>query len=260
MTWNTWWRFGGDWAEREAGILQVVREQEPDLLGIQECWAEGDRTQADVIAEAVGGHAAFVPTGLPPTPDPSEHPEQEGVTMGVGLVSRWPITRVLRVSLGSEGRENAALLTRVAHPDGPLRVVVGATSWEPDRVVETTLQVTALQRMVREDASSRALPSILLADLNYDRSQQPLKGVLMLDAWDAAEPGADPRTYSSTNRFASPDAAEQYDRRIDHILFTPGYLGGRAHRTWIVRDEPGGMPPSDHYPVVTELGWSTSGA
>ncbi len=259
MTWNTWWRFGGNWAERQVGILQVVREQEPDLLGIQECWAEAERTQADAIAEELGGHAAFVPTGLPPAPEPAEYAEQENVAMGLGLVSRWPITRILRAALPSEGRDNAALLARVAHPEGPLRVVVGATSWEPDRTVETTLQVAALQRLVREDASSRALPSLLLADLNYDRSQQPLKGVLLLDAWDAADEGADPRTLSSTNRFAPPEAVDQYDRRIDHILFTPGYLGARARRTWIVRDEPGGLPPSDHYPVVTEIGWSTSG-
>lgn len=147
MTWNTWWRFGGNWAEREAGIVRLVKEQAPDLLGIQECWAEGERTQADVIADAIDGHAAFVSTGLPPAPDPAEHAE---------------------------------------HADG--------------------------------------------------------------------------RTYSSTNRFASVDAADQYDRRIDHILFTPGYLGARAHDTWVVRDEPGGLPPSDHYPVVSEIGWSTSGA
>ena len=260
MTWNTWWRFGGNWAERERGILQVVKEQRPDLLGIQECWGEEGRTQADVVAEALGYHAAFVPVGLPPVPDPAEYAEQEGVTMGLGLVSRWPITRVLRASLPSDGRESAALLARVAHPEGPLRVVVGATSWEPDRVVETTLQVNYLQRLVREDASTRALPSILLADLNYDRTQQPLKGVLLLDAWDAADHDTDPRTLSSTNRFAPAEAVDQYDRRIDHILYTPGYLGARAHRTWIVRDEPGGLPPSDHYPVVTEIGWSTRGA
>ncbi len=260
MTWNLWWRFGGNWREREAGILRVVREQDPDVLGIQECWAEGDRTQADLLAEALGGHAAFVPTGLPPVPYPVEEASQDGVRMGLGLVSRWPLDRLLRTTLPSEDRDNAALFARVAHPEGPLRVVVGATSWEPDRIVESTLQVSALQRMIREDAASRALPSILLADLNYDRTQLPLKGLLLFDAWDAAERDADPRTLSSDNRFAPREAAEQIDRHIDHILYTPGYLGARATRTWIVRDEPDGLPPSDHYPVVTDIAWSTRGA
>lgn len=247
MTWNTWWRASEDRDARDAVILQVVEEQAPDVLGIQECWVQGERTQADVMAEALGGHAAFVPM-------------REGAPLGLGLVSRWPITRILRASLPSEGHADAALFTRVAHPDGPLRVVVGVTNWDSGRVAETTEQVAALQRMVREDSSSRALPSILLADLGYDRTQGPLAHLLLLDAWDAAAPHADSRTYSSTNRFASADRVEQYDRRIDHILYTPGYLGARAHDTWVVRDEPGGVPPSDHYPVVSEIGWSTSGA
>jgi endonuclease/exonuclease/phosphatase family metal-dependent hydrolase len=153
----------------------------------------------------------------------------------------------------SAGRDNAALLATIAHPLGELRVVVGATSWEPDRVEETAVQAALLQRLVREGHTGRALPSILLADLNYDPSQPALAGLNLHDAWDAAPRDADPRTLSSANRFAPPEAVDQYDRRIDHVLFASGTLGAVATDARIVRDEPGGLPPSDHYPVVADL-------
>ncbi len=76
-----------------------MREQHPDVLGVQECWGTDERTQADVLAQAIGGHA-----------------------------------------------------------------------------------------------------SLLLADLNYDRSPPPLAGMDLVDAWDAAHDGVDERTLSSTNR------------------------------------------------------------
>ena len=251
MTWNTWWRFGGNWREREPGIVAVAREQHPDLLGLQECWGTPEHTQADVLAAALDGHAAFVGVGLPPEPEPPEYVEQAGVSMGLGLVSRWPILQVLEHPMPSEGRHLVALEAVVEHPRGPLHVVIGATSWEPDRLDETAAQVAELQRIVL--AGAGPLPAVLLADLNYDPTQPPLRGLRLADGWTAAEAGADPRTLSSTNRFAPPEAKAQYDRRIDHVLFAQGRTAARALAAHIVRDEPHGLPPSDHYPVVVDL-------
>ncbi len=253
MTWNVWWRFGGNWRERQPGLAEVVRQQHPDVLGLQECWGTDGRTQAGVLAAELDADAAFVPVGLPPTPEHPHDATQDGVRMGLGLVSRWPINMVERVPVFSAGRDNAALVATIDHPRGELRVVVGATSWEPDRVDETGMQVGMLQELTRENHAVRELPSILLADLNYDRTQPALAGVDLDDAWDTAAPDADPRTLSSTNRFAPPDAVGQWDRHIDHILYVRGKLGGEASRAWIVRDEPGGFPPSDHYPVVADI-------
>lgn len=248
MTWNVWWRFGDNWQEREPGLVEVARATDPDLLGIQECWGEDARTQADVFAEALGGHAAFVEGDLPPAT-----PEGDGAVMGLGLVSRWPIVETERVDLPSDGRRNPALVATIERPNGPMRVVVGAVSWEPERVEETALQVAELQRLVREGRAERPNPSILLADLNYDQSQPALAGLRLEDVWDAAEPGADPRTLSETNRFAPSECADQWNRRIDHIRYLPGTEGAKATRAWIIRDEPGGFPPSDHYPVVADI-------
>lgn len=248
MTWNVWWRFGGNWQEREHGLIEVLRALDPDVVGIQECWGETDRTQADVFAAALGGHAAFVEVDLPPAA-----PEGDGATMGLGLVSRWPISAVERVPVLSAGRRNAALVATIPRPDGEMRVVVGATSWEPERVEETAAQVAELQRLTREGRAQRPHPSILLADLNYDPTQPALSALQLADAWDAAEPGADPRTLSETNRFAPSECLDQWNRRIDHVRYLPGSAGATATRAWIVRDEPGGIPPSDHYPVVADI-------
>jgi endonuclease/exonuclease/phosphatase family metal-dependent hydrolase len=253
MTWNVWWRFGGNWQEREPGLLDVLRATVPDVVGIQECWGTPDRTQADVFADALDAHAAFTEVGLPPAPDPVEEETQAGAVMGLGLVSRWPIESAESVDLPSGGRRNSALVATIAHPVGAVRVVVGATSWEPERIEETAVQVQELQRLTRDGHSLRPGPSILLADLNYDPSQPPLAGLHLHDAWNAAADGADQRTLSATNRFAPVEARDQYDRRIDHILYLPGSEGAAATRAWIVRDEPNGMPPSDHYPVVADI-------
>jgi endonuclease/exonuclease/phosphatase family metal-dependent hydrolase len=253
MTWNTWWRFGGNWREREPGILQVVRRVEADVLGIQECWGDARRTQASVIADQLSAHSAFVRVGLPPAPDPVEYPDQAEVAMGLGLVSRWPIVAVREAPLPSEGRLLRALVATIEHPLGELRVVVGATSWEPERADETAAQVAELQRLVVEGAAERMLPSLLLADLNYDRDQPPLAGLTLRDGWEGADPESDSRTLSSENRFAPPEAVDQYDRRIDHVAYEPGRAKVRAINARVIRDDPGGLPPSDHYPVVVDL-------
>lgn len=233
-------------------MLDHVR---PDLLGLQECWGTAETTQAHVLAEALGAEAAFVRVGLPPEPDPPETTEQDGVVMGLGLVSRWPVEHVLAAPMPSKSRDLSALVATVAHPLGPVRVVVGATSWEPEREAETTAQVTELERLVVEGSDDRDLPSLLLADLNYDSTQAPLAGLGLADAWDAAEPAADPRTLSSTNRFAPAECEAQYERRIDHVRYHPGPSGARGAGAFIVRSEPGGLPPSDHYPVVADIEW-----
>lgn len=200
----------------------MLRTTAPGLVGLQECRGDTDTNQAVVLAEAPGMNSAFIRVGLPPEPEPIEEPDQAGIVMGRGLLSRWPIESAIVAPMPSEGRELAALVATVRHPRGHLRV-------------------------------PNSLPAILLADLNHDREFPAVRNVKLIDGWDAAKPGIDPRTLSSTNRVAPPEAVDQFERRIDHVLYTPGGAGARATRARIIRDEPGAIPPSDHHPVVVDL-------
>jgi endonuclease/exonuclease/phosphatase family metal-dependent hydrolase len=257
-TWNVWWLFGEQWHERAEGIVETLETWRPDIIGIQEAWAFGDRTQAAALAEELFMHPAFVEPGLPPAPDPVEHPDQIGVRMGLGLLSRWPITAVERHPLPSAGRGLVAMRARIEHPVGPLHVVVAVTSWERERLDERAAQLEALGDLVCDPALDGPLPVLLLGDLNADFESPDLQRLRerLVDTWgDVNGDGVDPRTFSAANRFAEPGAQLQLDRRVDHVM---ARAGGPAKPvmvagSWIVRDEPGGLPPSDHYAVVTDL-------
>src|SRR4051812_15333716 len=91
MTWNVFWRWGGDYRERAPAIADTAEVYRPDVLGLCETWAGEGTSQPALLAARLGGHSAFARTSLPPEPEPVEYPEQTGIRMGVGLVSRWPI-------------------------------------------------------------------------------------------------------------------------------------------------------------------------
>src|SRR5829696_6657449 len=93
MTWNVWWRFGPRWRERRPGILATIQRFTPDVVGLQEVWSTGERTQADELAEALGFSATFAAPSYPAAPDPPVAPDHTGVELGVALLSRWPIVR-----------------------------------------------------------------------------------------------------------------------------------------------------------------------
>ena len=254
VTWNVLWRFEPDWRARERGILATLERLRPDVIGLQECWADGERSQADVIAEHLGMHAAFEGPSLPPVPHPPEHPDQDGVLMGVGLVSRWPLGAVRRHVLPVSHRQVApvALEAVVRHPDAPLRLLVAATEWEPDYADDHVAQTSRLAELLADPA--RPGPVFLLADLNCDATQEefaPLASVAD-DSWELGGGDRDAVTLSSSVPFAPLEATKEIDRRIDHVLV------GRNRQVVVESafavDSPvDGLYPSDHFPVVADV-------
>jgi endonuclease/exonuclease/phosphatase family metal-dependent hydrolase len=254
-TWNLWWLFGEDWHRRERGIVQTLEKWDPDVVGLQECWALGDRTQADALGEELGLYAGFAEPGYPPVPDPVQHPDQIGVRMGLGLLSRWPIAEVSARPLPSAALDLVALDASIDHPLGALHVLVGIVGGEAER----TAQLRALGDLARDPARDGRLPVLLLGDLDTDFGTPGLAdlGARLIDTWGAANGAtpADPRTYSSQNRFASTDAILQLNRRIDHVMARPGSPDRpvRVAASRIVREEFDGLPPSDHYLVLSDI-------
>jgi endonuclease/exonuclease/phosphatase family metal-dependent hydrolase len=255
VTWNVLWRFEPDWQEREAGILEMLDLLQPDVVGLQECWGTAAHTQADVVAAHLGMYAAFDGPSLPPVPDPPEHPGQAGVEVGLGLVSRWPITDIRTDRLPATHRAAApvALRARIAHPDTPFEVIVAATEWEPRFVDDHLAQTRFLSEMLREPAPN---PVFLLGDLNCDSTQRQYDAFAVASigsTWGAHVDEFLPAvTLSSQVPFAPIEAFAQIDRRIDHILYAHD-RGVTVQEAFTVPDPIDGVFPSDHFPVVADV-------
>jgi endonuclease/exonuclease/phosphatase family metal-dependent hydrolase len=261
MTWNLWWRFGPQWQERQPGIAATIRAANPDLVALQEVWAANGTTQAHHLAADLGLHAGYAAPGLPPPPDPPEHPDQAGVEVGIGLLSRWPVAAARTVAMPTKHRDGVAtLLATVAHPEGPLHVAVACLEWEPAYDEDRMAQGRALADLATDPALDGPLPVVVAGDLNA-APDSPVLGPLherMIDAWTAA--GGDPRAVSLSSRhpFAPREATELIDQRIDHVFVRPGHTGQRLHGTQAVLagDPIGGLDPSDHLAVVCDIGWT----
>ncbi|KQX08166.1 MULTISPECIES: endonuclease/exonuclease/phosphatase family protein [unclassified Leifsonia] len=251
VTWNVLWWFDPQPEARQRGIRSIVADLAPDIVGLQECWASAETTQADAVAEVTGGHAAFVATSLPPVPP--EDADRLGMRMGIGLVCRWPITATEAIELPVTHRQvpPVALVASVEHPSGPLSLVVAATEWEPEYADDHRAQTKRLARLIEELARA-GRPVMLLADLNADASQvefAPLAEVAS-DTWERGGGMTDAVTLSSAVPFAPLEATKQIDRRVDHILTRPAL---EVERAFLVDRAVDGMYPSDHFPVVADV-------
>lgn len=258
VTWNVWWRFGGDWEERQPRILKRLRAAAPDVIALQEVWAVDGITQADVIADALGMHAAFAAPSLPPVPVPPESPAQEGAQLGVGVVSRWPVLATRHHALPSAHRsfDPVALEATLDHPAGALHVFTTATEWEPAFADDHLAHTRRLAELVSDSALDGPLPVLLAADLNAAPGSTELRPLLevMVDTWTVG--GGDPwaRTLRSEHPFAPSEATKQLDQRIDYVLAR----SNSAHtmsvaRTFTLSEPVDGIPPSDHDAVVADL-------
>jgi endonuclease/exonuclease/phosphatase family metal-dependent hydrolase len=125
MSWNLWWRFGDDWRQRQHGITAMLQDLRPDVAGLQEVWSDKTTSQAELLAKQLGMHSAFAAPSLPPVPAPPESPDQEGVDLGVAILSRWPIRGLQQHLLPAVHRHQPVVfVATLDHPAGPLRVAV----------------------------------------------------------------------------------------------------------------------------------------
>ena len=126
MTWNLWWQFG-PWEERQAGIHQVVKEVEPDILCVQESW--GEQGTADQVVSQVAELAKTLrfehqaPTELRFRRRP-ESPTAKAFANAI--ISRWPLSNIkitrLPLANGTPSYRTAVIATANT-PEGPVRVV-----------------------------------------------------------------------------------------------------------------------------------------
>ncbi len=257
-TWNLWWRFGDHEARFDA-IVDTLLRLDPDVIGLQEVWDDGNRNLAAELADAMGGrHWVY-----------AAHLDMDDVRFGNAVLSRWPI-------VGSEERplpcpadldEHRVLLRAdVDGPRGPLQLFTTHLNWRFDQSAIRTDQVTALSEFVR-DSSPRTYPPIVTGDFNADPDSDemraltgaappPVPKLVFHDAWRAAGGHNDQSsmTWSNANPYAARDL--EPDRRLDYVLTGWPKQGGRGHVVAcdvFGRDAVDGVHPSDHYGVVATL-------
>jgi endonuclease/exonuclease/phosphatase family metal-dependent hydrolase len=258
VTWNVFWRFGPEWRERQPRILATLRDLAPDVVGLQESWIGEGTSQAAELAAELDMHAAVAAPSLPPVPVPPENPDQDGIELGLGLLSRWPILSVRRPALPVTHRPQAplSLVATLDHPGGPLHVVVSCLEWEPDFRDDQLAQSAALATLLDDPALDGDHPVLLLADLNAEPGSPEVRQLtdVAVDTWTAG--GGDPGavTLSSGTPWAPLEVPRLIDQRIDWVLARPGTRRVRVTRAFLAGDRPvDGLLPSDHFAVVADL-------
>ncbi|MEJ3653435.1 endonuclease/exonuclease/phosphatase family protein [Actinomycetes bacterium KLBMP 9759] len=261
VTWNLWWRFGPDWAARQPGIAATLRLLDADVVALQEVWGSSGTSQADRFGAQLGRHSAFVAPGLPPPPDPPERADQRGIDVGLGLLSRWPISRCKAVEMPARFRDPppVAMRATVDHPAGPLHVVVACLEWEPAFQADRVAQARALAALAADERLDGPAPVVVAGDLNAAPDSPVLAPLRdrMVDAWAAGGGDPDAVTLSSTHPFAPVEAEELIDQRIDHVFLRPGLPDQRVRveRAELAGGPVDGLDPSDHRAVVCDIAW-----
>lgn len=259
LTWNVWWQFG-PWRERQPGIGAVLRDERPDVVCLQEVWAEeGGADQAEQLAAGLGfDHAR------------SDSPFRNGVAFGNAILSRWPITahETVRLPDGTGGGgPRTALFASVDAPHGELQVVSTHFEYPFDRSATRQVQARALAELVgrKRGDPERAFPTIVCGDLNAvpdsdeiraltGRTPPLASGVVFQDAWELAGGGAPGWTWAGDNVHLAD--ATWPNRRIDYVLVSwphPKTMGTPIRVALAGTEAVGGLHPSDHYGVVADL-------
>ncbi len=220
MTWNLWWRFG-EWELRRHAIVDTIRAANPDVLCLQEVWAQtnGDGGMASILCAELGYTAASsTPIGR----------SEIGFTNVV--LSRWPNLLLHDEALpradGSPGHRRIVAAT-VASPWGPWPVASTHLDHRFDDSEARQGQVRRLLELAAEWRGDPAvdLPAIIGADLNAVPDSAEVRmltgrepgvgGIVFSDAWEQVGDGSG-ATWCRENPHATDSAWP--NRRIDYVL------------------------------------------
>ena len=261
LTWNIWWRFGPHWQDRQRALVRTLREVDADVVALQEVWGDAQTTQAHEFAEQLELHASFAEPSYPPVSDVPRGDGDEELTLGVGLLSRWPIASVERVEMPARHRpfSPVAIAARLQRPDGLLSVVVACLEYEPAYNDDRMAQAHALVDLATDPALDGPLPVIVAGDLNAAPTSPVLRPLcdVLTDAWTAGSGEAAAVTLPSSHPSAPVEAEELIDQRIDHIFYRPGQWAQRVtvESVSLAGAAVDGVDPSDHRAVVCQLSW-----
>ena len=256
------WNVSGGWRDRREAVLDVLREESPDVVCLQEVIDNERGNQAAWLADSLGGwHWTY-------DGEPSQ--AGGGARFGNAVLSRRPIDAT--TSLRLPYVEDPADIQRVAvHArTGGVDVVCTHLSWQLEDGALRERQAVALADFAAEvtDLASTTGP-VIAGDLNAEPESNEVRYLTGLasidgrstfhwDAWRTAGAGGPGITWSDDNPHAA--AENEPNRRIDYVLSRlRGTTGmGKPLECRVVGDSPrAGVWPSDHFGVVAVLATPT---
>jgi endonuclease/exonuclease/phosphatase family metal-dependent hydrolase len=256
VTWNVWGRYGPDWETRQTALEAALAEAEPDVICLVEAWRQGQTSQPERIARRLGRpHHHFVGDW-----------QQEDWVSGIGLVSRWPMSKPRRRALRSDDGQEAGQAVHVAVDGerGSLQLFAAMLDYPLHASAVRQAQVKQLVHFVQEAGSPRDA-DIVCGDFNAGpdsdeirmltgRSAVASPGTVFYDSWELAGDGSPGYTWSNRNPLA---AIGLYpDRRFDYIFSAwprRGGVGHPVHAALLGTASADGNQISDHYGLLADL-------
>lgn len=246
---------------RKEAIAATLAEVRPDLCGLQEVWSAGDQNLAEDLAERLGMCWRWeMAAAIDPARD-------DDVQIGNAILSRWPILDAVEVRLLTAGADEgrAALHARIETPGGLLPMFTTHLTHYPGASEIRLAQVRQVAEFVAMHATECVYPPVVTGDFNAEPASDEIRllgglltapavpGLVLVDSWRYADP-ADPG-FTLDHRNGYRNASTIPDSRIDYILVgLPRQDRGRVQSTQLAGNAPiGGVWPSDHFAVVTDI-------
>ena len=254
-TWNV-----NSLAVRLPQVLDWLAANPVDALALQELKLTDDKFPADALAAAGYQTVAF----------------GQKTYNGVAILSRHPLRDVVRNIPGFEDEQARVIAATLDTPAGPLRLVNGyfVNGQEPgsDKFAYKMRWLQALQDWLRGELAQHPRLA-LVGDFNvapedrdsYDpeglretihhttQERQHFQALLGLGLTDAFRLFEQPEKSFSWWDYRMMAFRRNFGLRIDHLLVSSA-LVPELRRCWVDKAPRGLERPSDHAPVVLELG------
>lgn len=221
-------------------VAAVIREQKPDIVGLQELdvhWSERSNfvNQPELLAKATGMDYRFARIYQLPNPDSTKPPRE----FGVGILSRYPIVSftnhiITRLSTQEENPTPAPLPGLLEATIDVNGTKVRVFDVHLDYRRDPSVRAQQVAEMLRYSGDS-GMPTLFFGDMNARPDAPELQPLLrkFQDTWQYPEgPGL-------TGPARNPAG------KIDYVLMSGGF---RVKKAWVPT-----VYASDHFPVVVDL-------
>jgi endonuclease/exonuclease/phosphatase family metal-dependent hydrolase len=242
-TLNIWCR-RGPWTDRLALIRGELRQLAPEVVALQEVIRDRDGCQAHEIAAGLDCTVAYAPAAF---------------RQGNALLSAHPVLeqQVLALPGADRAEPRALLCVRLDTPQGELPVFVTHLAWKANESALRLEQVRFIAERVAEFAPPGGLPPVLAGDFNAGPDTPEIAHLTdsgWTDAWTCGGDGTAGFTFDRRNDYAR--EWNEPDQRLDYLFVrdAAGSGGPSPKNTRLAFTTPvGGVWPSDHFGVVTDL-------